>query len=427
MPKIGPYEILDVLSSGTRPLYKVSAADGRVLALKAVAVAHLSPEMRERFIREGEICRTLDHPNLVRVYEAGEADGSLYQVMELLEGSDLRAVLSSTRQFTWPEKLSIMEQVCEGLEYAHARNLVHRDIKPANLFLENSGRVRVLDFGMVRVAESELTRVGSTVGTLNYMSPEQIRGERCTAASDVFSAGIVFFQLASGRHPFSARGRSIAEVVSAIVFESPPKLGDICPDAPEGLEFLLNKALEKDADQRTQNGGLLKQAVSLCRVTLEVGSASGPASSASEAPHATAVQTPDGEKTRLSPKFSSPPVSEDRDKTQIIHRGTFAVPPVVNRPPVPPPSAVPPPKPVPAPTPVSPATAAPASQPRYRYCPSCTFANSLSAPVCAGCGLPLPMSSANAPGEKTRSWNHVAIGIAVLLAIALVVVLIVKG
>ena len=123
---------------------------------------------------------------------------------------------------------------------------MHRDIKPANLFLENSGRVRVLDFGMVRVAESELTKVGSSLGTLNYMSPEQIRGERCTPATDVFSAGIVFFQLATGRHPFSARDRSLGQVVSAIVFETPPKLSELAPDAPEGLEFILDRALEKD-------------------------------------------------------------------------------------------------------------------------------------------------------------------------------------
>ena len=147
---------------------------------------------------------------------------------------------------------------------------MHRDIKPANLFLENSGRVRVLDFGMVRVAESELTKVGSSLGTLNYMSPEQIRGERCTPATDVFSAGIVFFQLATGRHPFSTRDRSLGQVVSAIVFETPPKLSELAPDAPEGLEFVLHRALEKDPARRLQNAGELKQAISLCRVAAQL-------------------------------------------------------------------------------------------------------------------------------------------------------------
>src|SRR5215471_18219619 len=233
MDKIGPYQILESVHRGPQPLYRAKSKDGKEVALKAVAVANLSEEARERFKREAETCRALDHPNVVRMFDAGEADGYLYQAMEMLEGADLGKVMGENRPFTWEAKLSIMEQVAEGLEYAHARKLVHRDIKPANLFLENSGRVKVLDFGMVRVAESELTKVNSSLGTLNYMAPEQIRGERCTAAADVFSAGIVFYQLASGRHPFSTRERSLPQVVSAIVFEAPPKLSDLCPGAPE--------------------------------------------------------------------------------------------------------------------------------------------------------------------------------------------------
>ena len=127
----------------------------------------------------------------------GEADGMLFQAMELLEGADLGKVMAEGRHFTWDEQLAIMEQVCDGLQYAHEHHLVHRDIKPANLFLENSGRVRVLDFGMVRVAESELTKVGSSLGTLNYMSPEQIRGERCTPATRRVFRG---HRLLSARH-----------------------------------------------------------------------------------------------------------------------------------------------------------------------------------------------------------------------------------
>src|SRR6185369_13081309 len=112
------------------------------------------------------------------------------------------------------------------------------------------------------------------------MAPEQIRGERCTTATDVFSAGIVFFQLASGQHPFSRKDRSLVQVVSAIVFEAPPSLAAVCPDAPEGLEFILNKALEKDPAKRIQNAGDLKQAMSLCRITMKLGLASAAPASA---------------------------------------------------------------------------------------------------------------------------------------------------
>src|SRR4051795_11814610 len=271
MDKIGPYQILESLHRGPQPLYKARAADGRVVALKAAPVAGLNDETRERFSREAETCRSLSHPHLVQVFDAGEADGMMYQAMELLEGADLGKVMGEGRAFTWDQKLAVMEQLGDGLQYAHEHKLVHRDIKPANLFLENSGRAVVLDFGMVRVAESELTKAGAAVGTVNYMAPEQIRGERCSAASDVFSAGIVFFQLATGRHPFSSRDRSLAQIVSAIVFEAAPKLSEICPDAPEGLEFLLNRALEKDPVKRPQNARELKQSIAVCRLALATG------------------------------------------------------------------------------------------------------------------------------------------------------------
>src|SRR5580658_3614276 len=155
--KIGSYQILGILRAGARPLYKAEAADKRIVALKTVPVNGVTPEERERFLREAQICAGLDHPNLMKVEDSGEADGILYQAMDLLEGSDLSNIFGENRLFSWEEKLSIMEQVCEGLDYAHQRSLVHRDIKPANIFLETSGHVRVLDFGMVKTSSSNLT------------------------------------------------------------------------------------------------------------------------------------------------------------------------------------------------------------------------------------------------------------------------------
>ncbi len=419
MTKIGPYQVVEELHRGPRPLFKVKSPDGRLLALKSIAVVGLSAEMRERFNREAEICRTLDHPNLVRVYDAGEADGVLYQVMDLLVGSDLSNVLASGRQFTWPEKLSIMEQVSDGLQFAHERHLVHRDIKPANIFLEDSGRVRLLDFGMARVSASELTKAGTTLGTLNYMSPEQIRGARCTSAADVFSAGIVFYQLASGRHPFSARERSLAQVVSAIVFEVPPKLSELVPGAPEGLEFLLNKAMEKAPEARFQSAGELRQALALCRITLELAATAPPAPSP-QTPPSPAPRTGgagEGEKTQVLHRPASTPLAPDDQKTRAFKRPESML--------------QPPPKPAagakapPALSGVKPPAVSGVVTPRFRYCPSCTFGNAPSATICGGCGLPL----GNAPEEKpaSRPWGlYSAIAIAVLLAIALAVVLLVK-
>ena len=418
--KIGPFQIVEIIHRGPQPLFRARAKDGREVALKAVPVANLTPETRERFTREAQTCRGLEHPNLIRVFEMGEADGMLFQAMEMLEGADLGKVMSEGRHFSWDTRLSIMEQVSAGLQYAHEHHLVHRDIKPANLFLENSGRVRVLDFGMVRVAESELTKVGSSLGTLNYMSPEQIRGERCTPATDVFSAGIVFFQLATGRHPFSTRDRSLGQVVSAIVFETPPKLSELAPDAPEGLEFVLHRALEKDPARRLQNAGELKQAISLCRVAAQLSPI--PAAPA-PAPPSVGEQTrvfqrplsaaPDADKTRMLPRAAAPPAAPmDDAKTKVMQRPLPApVPPPPPLAPKLPPAAA---KPLPA--------AAPAQQ--LRYCPSCTFANPPHATECERCQTPF---STVAYPTKAGSWPlYVAIAVAVLLAIALTVVLILK-
>jgi serine/threonine protein kinase len=420
MDKIGQYTILDVLHRGAQPLYKAKGKDGKEVAVKAIPVAGLTAEMRERFNREAQTAKTLDHPNLVRVFEAGEADGHLYQAMELLVGSDLGHVMAEGRKFTWEDKLSIMEQVCDGLQYAHEHHLVHRDIKPANLFLENSGRVRVLDFGMVRVAESELTKVGSSLGTLNYMSPEQIRGDRCTTASDVFSIGIVFYQLSTGRHPFSSKDRSLAKVVSAIVFETPPKISEICPDAPEGLEFILNKAMEKDQANRIQNAGDLKQAMSLCRITMKLGFSQQHAAKPPE-PRAGTGAFPQ-EAGGRSPGPQGPGAvafaPEDSDKTQVIRRDKAQTPrvaPPPAKPQVKPPAQPPPPPPVKLNT-------------GFLHCPICTTPNPPGATVCRGCGNPLGTGVVPDPAQaKPVQWGlYVAIAAAALLAVVLIIVLIQK-
>jgi serine/threonine-protein kinase len=436
MDKIGPYQIVEVIHRGPQPLFRARGKDGHEVAIKAVPVAELTPETRERFTREAETCRRLEHPNLIRVFEMGEADGMLFQAMEMLEGADLGKAMAEGRQFTWDGRLAIMEQVSSGLQYAHEHHLVHRDIKPANLFLETSGRVRVLDFGMVRVADSELTKVGSSLGTLNYMSPEQIRGERCTPATDVFSAAIVFYQLATGRHPFSARDRSLGRVVSAIVFETPPKLSELAPDAPEGLEFILDRALEKDPSTRLQNAGDLKQAITLCRTALHL-TPQGPRSTVPEAdehdktrvfhrtPPPAAAPVDEG-KTRVMPQAPSAPTTpRDEDKTRVMR----ATPPapvddgktkVLQRPSA---SPVAPP---PTPPKLPPAAARPVAPPaqHLRYCPSCTFANPPHATECERCQTPF---SAVALPAKSGSWPlYLAVAVAAILAIALIVVLILK-
>lgn len=403
--KVGSYQILGTLRAGTRPLYKAQAAGQKIVALKTIPANGVTPEERERFQREAQICAGLDHPNLLKVHDSGEADGILYQAMDLLEGSDLAQIFGEGRRLSWEEKLSIMEQVCAGLDYAHERKLVHRDIKPANIFLETSGNVRVLDFGMVRTSASNLTRAGSTLGTANYMSPEQIRGETCTTAADVFSSGIVFYQLASGQHPFSRKGSGLAQIVSAILFEAPAPLSKVAAGAPEGLEFVVNKALEKDPGKRWKDGGDFGKALALCRLTLRMQPRS---------------ETPAGVESPA--KVSKPELK----KTVLIERVKVMVP---TPPPERPKSAEPPapPAPLPAPPvvtpPRTPVKGDPAAAPIY--CAACTAANPPGTLVCSECGTPLAAVAPPMPPPARIPWPAIVVisVLVLLLVVALVLLL----
>lgn len=382
--KIGPYRILNAIHKGPRPLYRAESPDGQLVAIKAMEASTVKAEERERFMREAETCRLLNHPNLIRVYDLGEADGMLYQAMELLEGADLEKVMSSPRKFSWDEKLDVMEQVCAGLAHAHDHKLVHRDVKPSNLFLQTSGQVKVLDFGMVRLADSHLTRPGSALGTLNYMSPEQIQAEPCTAASDVFSAGMVFYQLSSGIHPFSKRDQNFMELVSAILFSSPPELRKICPDAPEGLEAVLERALQKKPERRYENAGDFQHAIGLCRTLAS-------------------QFVPD------SSSQGSPTVADA--KTVVIRRpkdvgviGTIR--PVVSTPPA--------------------ALPAPPPAPRVRYCPVCTQPIPAGAEDCPNCGQIVETSNVSQGNDLKRRVLYGLLAISVLLVITLVIVLMMR-
>lgn len=381
--KIGVYEILDALRAGPRPLYRAKAPDGRILALKTISAQGITSDARERFNRETTISTELDHPNLVRVYDYGEADGVLFQAMDLLEGADLRKVIAERRPLSWEEKLSIMEQISAGLEFAHGRNLVHRDIKPANLFLENSGRVRVLDFGMARVEASNLTQVGMAVGTLLYMAPEQLRGETCTPATDVFAAGMVFYELATGKHPFAAGEREMGKIASAIAFQKPTPLSEAAPDAPAGLDIVLDKALQKDATRRLKTAGDLKRALTLCSFSLQL---------------------------PITPAAPGASQDESAGKTVVIRRSPAPAPPKPPQPAVAPPAPPQPPS-----DPVKPKPARDGI-----FCPVCTRENPAGTAVCKYCSTPLrelPLAGSE-PKPAKFDWLQVTIILLLLIVLA---------
>jgi hypothetical protein len=258
--KIGKYRIIERIGrGGMGSVYKAhDPALDRLVALKVVsAETDHTEELRARFFREGQACAKLSHPNVVTIHDLGEADGNLFIVMELLEGDELRQLIARRTIATLEDKLPLMIQICEGLEYAHEKGVVHRDVKPGNIFVLRNGQVKILDFGIAQLAAAEtgLTRAGLIVGTLQYMAPERARGQG-GHASDIFSVGAVFYELLANRAPFS--GEDPIEILDKLRTENPPRLSEVDPSLPAELEAIVERALQKDPTRRFANLGQMR-------------------------------------------------------------------------------------------------------------------------------------------------------------------------
>ena len=248
---LGRYEVFEQLGTGS--MGRVHRARDTVLdrdvALKIIRTGPAIPEeIRQRFYREARACARLRHPGIVMVYDLGESEGLAYIAMELLVGNDLRRHIQEKPLLPLETKLDLIAQICDALAYAHSQGIVHRDIKPSNIFIENTNRARILDFGIARMPSSQLTFAGRVLGSPNYMAPEQILGKPCDERSDLFSVAIVSFELVTGVHPF--RGAFIPQRIAEL---GPERLLDIDPDLPPGLEQVLAKALEKSPERRFEN------------------------------------------------------------------------------------------------------------------------------------------------------------------------------
>ena len=249
--RIGAYDIVDVIGrGGMGTVFRGNDPRiGRAVAIKVLTAAAEDPDLLIRFYREAKYTGSLHHQNIVTVYELGHQDGVPYLVMEYLEGVTLEAMISSGRPMPVAEKLGIILQVCSGLTYAHKQSLVHRDIKPANIMILPDGTAKIVDFGIALLGGSRLTRTGHVVGSLNYMSPEQLSGNvEVDVRTDVYSTGVVLFQMLTGRLPFD--GGSTAATLRMIVQDPPPLLGKYLQDCPEELEGILQRAMVKDREQR---------------------------------------------------------------------------------------------------------------------------------------------------------------------------------
>ena len=222
----------------------------REVAVKTLSVeGAFDGDSRRRFEVEAKAAARLQHPNIVIVYELGEDRGVPFIAMEMLPGVDLEALLRSGEALPLAEKLEVVIQVCRGLAYAHEHGVIHRDIKPSNIRLLEDGTAKIMDFGIAKLGGTHLTKTGMMVGTVHYMSPEQVRGKPLDGRSDVFSVGVILYELLAGERPFLGEGAT--QVLYKIVHEPPPPvdlsaLGDVAPR----LQAILERALAKDADAR---------------------------------------------------------------------------------------------------------------------------------------------------------------------------------
>jgi eukaryotic-like serine/threonine-protein kinase len=251
---VGRYRIVDFLGAGA--MGEVYLAEDpqieRRLAIKTVRLAGRPQEVddrKKRLLREARAAGRLLHPHVVTLFDAGEDQGLLFLAFEFVEGTDLAARLEKGPALSLREVLRIVRQTAEALDYAHRLGIIHRDIKPSNILLDPAGRVKVADFGIAKMAgqSTELTVAGSVMGSPQYLSPEQIRGEELDGRSDIFSLGVLLYELLSRRRPFE--GETITTLVYQILHKEPPPVSEL-RQIPERLEQLLRRMLAKDREER---------------------------------------------------------------------------------------------------------------------------------------------------------------------------------
>jgi tetratricopeptide (TPR) repeat protein len=254
MNSIGRYQLTEKLGQGGMGVvYRAfDTLLQRVVAVKVISsTVQTGPEQRERFFREARAAGQLSHRNIITIHDLGEHEGQPYLAMEYLEGEDLQHRLARREPMSLAAKVALAIDLCAALEYAHARGVVHRDVKPANIFITESGSAKILDFGLARLMTSELTNSNMMMGTVNYMAPEQVRGERADHRSDIFSAGVVLYELLGGRRAFEAE--SFAATLYKILQEMPEPLQQIDPSLPPELVAVVDRALAKAREDRYQH------------------------------------------------------------------------------------------------------------------------------------------------------------------------------
>jgi len=266
--KIGRFDVVSEIGRGAMGVVydAVDPMLERVVAIKTINMALDPGEMEnyeKRFTTEARAAGGLNHPNIVTIYDIGRSGDLAYMAMEFLEGRELKDLMDA-RELTVDRALDIAAQVADGLAYAHERDVVHRDIKPANIMILRDGRVKITDFGIAHMRNAEVrTQTGVVLGSPRYISPEQVLGKRGDARADIFSLGVIIYEMVTGQAPFS--GHDINSLMLQIVNFNPPPPSTVNPSLPARLDLIIAKALAKKPDERYAGSAELAADLRVCR------------------------------------------------------------------------------------------------------------------------------------------------------------------
>ena len=254
---IGRYEIRSEIGKGAMGVVYLANDPmlSRTVAIKTVNMSSDPQEMAEyeaRFYQEAKAAGGLNHPNIVTIHDIGKSGNIVYMAMEYLEGKELRDLMTPGEPLAVARAVEIAAQMADGLGYAHQHGVVHRDIKPANIMILHSGPAKITDFGIARMRSAEVhTQTGVVLGSPRYMSPEQVAGKRAEPRSDIFSLGVIFYEMLTGKPAFT--GEDITSVMYQILNVVPPPPSSVNPAVPQVLDFIVAKALAKAPDERYQD------------------------------------------------------------------------------------------------------------------------------------------------------------------------------
>jgi serine/threonine protein kinase len=314
----------------------------RVVAVKVLLESLITDEsFVTRFIREARLVASLNHPNIVHVYDAGRSEDQLFFAMEYISGPTVTQLLKQKGRLPVSQAVEIAAQVAAALEYAHVEaRMVHRDIKPENMILDRWGKVKVVDFGLARVAGTNaITRVGTVVGSLYYVSPEQLLGRQLDGRADVYALGVALYEMLTGKRPFL--GKNLAELSRAILMgplEAPSKLESTIP---ADLEAILLKALERDREKRYGSAGEFEEDLRRCAASSVAAerkefatprSASTSGQAEAHADHKVAAERAASIESRLDQEVPTPPAEQKASAPQAEHKGMAQQAPAVNAP-----------------------------------------------------------------------------------------------